>query len=598
MDPRQRILLDKLARPEDIPNDGRLNAAELRREAGINAALSGLRIKAGPEPGRQRMLAGALAQTHTDRENNMNPIIRLLGGRPWPARLAILATLLLAVTMMAQLPASTSYAQSAGRAIVFDLGVAASDSEVQQKQQDWQAQSRRILDEFRAIRGSVHRVAMMSDPLADNLHSLSGVIFVLDEAADDSDNAAARRARDRFAAYGDAAGIKVHMQELQDEITMLSGGADERSREELDRAREELARAKVLLVEVMGERDGKLQEASGLLETRLRLIEEIAPDAGQLADMQLRLQKVLEERELAAAAGSDHTELSVEIQHIVAEEQRRMHEELGPVLDEQRRMLEELDIEALVEEQLALHADELDNEQILQELERELAGLDLDLVAIDLDGELQGLEVELREALAGLEDMDEIREIAIRELRNEETGLRELNSELLNVEMHKLEDGLLEMKVELQQLEDGQAVELREMEKEMQAELRVELDGLQQELEAELSSLEGLELGELMLELQQLEDLKDVILELRLPEGELLELTMLEELHRAGEGEGKISFRFEDHLFSFPANTPAKKMAATVNKWLKENGFDCSVMVELQYDDNDELCGARAVVRE
>src|SRR5690606_2881922 len=90
MDHRQRILLEKLTRPEDIPEAPASEQAELREEAGINAALAGLHVRSGMEPPRERVLAAARQQMHeTDREKTMNPILRLLSGRSWPARLAI-----------------------------------------------------------------------------------------------------------------------------------------------------------------------------------------------------------------------------------------------------------------------------------------------------------------------------------------------------------------------------------------------------------------------------------------------------------------------------------------------------------------------------
>ncbi|MCB1221729.1 MAG: hypothetical protein H7A35_08645 [Planctomycetales bacterium] len=573
MDPIKRIQLGKLTAAELPPDADTQNAAELRREAEINSALSGMRIPAGIEPGRERMLAAAREQSTSNRENRMNPIVKLMSGRPWPARLAIAGGLLLGVTVAAQLPAGPSYANSAGQAIVFDLGVAASADEEAAKREQWELQSQGILDRFRAIRESAHHVAVMSSFSDDNLRSLSGVIFVMDEDSAEAQSAR-KRAAERFSAYTDEDSIRGRMQELREEIELLAGGADQQSREELARAKNELARARQMLEGVMGERASRLDEASAAIEAQLELLEGQGPDSENVKQLKVKLEKIRAEEAQRGATDADRERMLKEIREVqlddhraeldlAREEMERARKEMG----EERDRLQELDIQALVEKEL------------------KQAGIELDNALIELqDGQL---ELELEEALKGLDSLDSIREVAITELRDQELQLRELHEGLQLELLQELDGDQLVLELQLSQLENEA----------FQQDLHVNLEELGRELELELKGLEDLKLEEVKLELQKIDELKGVLTELQLPDGELLELTMLREADLETERGAKLSFRFEDHLFSFPVNTPAKKMAATVNKWLKQNGYDCQVRVEVTTDDEGRPCAAKAVVK-
>ena len=562
MNPRRRILLDKLRElPLEHGQPDGPELSELREETRITEALAQMRIKAGPEPERGRMLAVTEAQASNHREKQMNPIIRLLSDRPWPARLAITACCLLALAAAAQFPFRTSYAQTGGRAIVFDLGVASNESEENAKREMWAEQSRRILDCFRAINASAHRVSMLSDPLSDNLLSMSGVIFLMDDEQQDLEE----RSADNESAANNPEQIRRRVQELQEEISMLSNGGDEHSEKEIARAREELEKAQAQLLEVMANREDKLSEAGKLIEVRLKELEGSGEQEGALFELKVALEEVRQ------AAGEQSSEHSAEIRA------------------ELERMVSETRQEALRQAELELreHADEIDVEAVLREIEESLEIEMSEENMLQLQAELEGgrleLQVELSDALAGLDSLDKLREMAIEDLRSEKLELHELKNEVQRLELQGLDSGLLELKVELENVPGP--------------ELELELEELKLDLERELSTLEGLPLTELKVELQRLEEMKGALLELQLPEGELLELTMLEELNANGPDSDKISFRFQDHLFSFPRKTSAARMASTVNDWLSKNGYDCRVRVELCYDDDGKICGAVPKVR-
>ncbi|MEZ5338039.1 MAG: hypothetical protein R3F46_07200 [bacterium] len=573
MDPIKRIQLGKLKAAETPPDVDAQTAAEMRREAEINSALSGMCIPAGIEPGRERMLAAAREQATSNREKRMNPIEKLMHGRPWPARLAIAGGLLLAVGVVAQLPAGTSYANNAGQAIVFDLGVAASADEEAAKREQWEVQSRGILDSFRAIRESAHHVAVMSSFSDDNLRSLSGVIFVMDDETAQAQSAR-ERAAERFSEYTDEDSIRSRMQELKEEIELLAGGADQQSRDELERAQRELLRARDLLENAMGERESRLAEASAAIEAQLELLDADGSESERVRDLKLRLEKVRAEESERRSSDVERERMLSEIRAMQAEDRQvltdRAREELEQAraeMNDERARLQELDIQQLVEQEL------------------EQAGLELDNALIEMDD--SRIKLELEEALKGLDSLDMIREVAIEELRDQELQLRELHEGLQLELLHELDGEQFVLELQLGDLE-GEA---------FQQELMLSLEEMNQDLQLELQGLEELQLGDLKLELQKLGELKDVMVELQLPDAELLELTMLLDEERESANNGKLSFRFEDHLFSFPANTPARKMAATVNKWLRENGYDCEVRVEVTTDDDGRPCAARAVVK-
>ncbi|MCB1216977.1 hypothetical protein KDL44_06270 [bacterium] len=573
MDPIKRIQLGKLTAADTPPDVDAQTVAEMRREAEINSALSGMRIPAGIEPGRERMLAAAREQATSNREKRMNPIEKLMHGRPWPARLAIAGGLLLAVGVVAQLPAGTSYANNAGQAIVFDLGVAGNADEEAAKREQWEVQSRGILDSFRAIRESAHHVAVMSSFSDDNLRSLSGVIFVMEEENPEAQSAR-ERANRRFSEYTDEDSIRSRMQELKEEIELLAGGADRQNREELERAQQELLRARDLLESSLGERESRLSEASAVIEAQLELLDADGSESERVRDLKLRLEKVRAGESERRISDREHERMLREVRAVQVEDRKieidRAREELEQArseMNEERARLEELDIQKLVEEELRS------------------SGIDLDDALIEIED--SEIRLELEEALKGLDSLDMIREVAIEELRDQELQLRELHEGLQLELLHELDGEQFVLELQLGDLESEA----------FQQELMLSLEEMNQDLRLELQGLEELQLGDLKLELQKIDELQDVILELQLPDAELLELTMLMDEERESADNGKLSFRFEDHLFSFPAKTPARKMAATVNNWLKENGYDCEVRVEVTTNDDGRPCAARAVVK-
>ena len=324
----------------------------------------------------------------------------------------------------------------------------------------------------------------------------------------------------------------------------------------------------------MGERASRLDEASAAIEAQLELLEGQGPDSENVKQLKVKLEKIRAEEAQRGATDADRERMLKEIREVqlddhraeldlAREEMERARKEMG----EERDRLQELDIQALVEKEL------------------KQAGIELDNALIELqDGQL---ELELEEALKGLDSLDSIREVAITELRDQELQLRELHEGLQLELLQELDGDQLVLELQLSQLENEA----------FQQDLHVNLEELGRELELELKGLEDLKLEEVKLELQKIDELKGVLTELQLPDGELLELTMLREADLETERGAKLSFRFEDHLFSFPVNTPAKKMAATVNKWLKQNGYDCQVRVEVTTDDEGRPCAAKAVVK-
>jgi hypothetical protein len=553
MDASKRILTEKM-------KDGQHGSPELpgqQREAEIDAALASLSITAGPAPLRERVLAAAIAEANTCTEKNMNLIIRLLSGRSWPTRLAIISGVILAIVLLAQLPFRTSYARSSGQALVFDLGVAASAQEASQTRDRWAWQSQRLLDCFRAINASAHRVGFMSDPLSDNLLGLSGVIYVMDDAE------AQDYAEDQERHAEDQAGYEQQMLELEAELKLLSSGVDNYSREELARARGELLLARDQLLSVMANRDSKLTEASSLLE---RHLQQQPNSAREQALVQLKARLLAEG---SSGCLSDEQ---------VAGLRARIRELIGngtPDLSSLDIRLDELhDLAAL---------DSLDAMRDLQE-----ASLQLDLTARELAdmqnepgnaGYLQ-MQKELTDAREGLLSLDGLREEALAQLQSEELHLKALQEGMSGLQSQDLEKLQLELKLVLPDMPT--------------AELELEMSQLKLDLDREMQVLQELELPRMQLELQALAELSGELLELQLPDAELLKVTELDRRRELADTD-KISFRHQNHLFSFPRSASAATMTAVVREWLAANEFDDDVQVELCYDDAGKLCGARVI---
>jgi len=520
----------------------------------------------------------------------MNPIIRLLSGRPWPARLAITACCLLVIAAAAQFPFRTSYAQSGGRALVFDLGVASTQSEQSAKREQWEQQSRLILDCFRAINASAHRVSVLSNPLSDNLLSMSGVIYLLDDAAIDKERTESGMdtqdaAGEPGADPAEEARLKQQVAELARELELLSGGGGKQGSAEIEEARKRLEEARQQLLDVMGGRRDKVDEAKRLLEEFFGQQSLKGEDADQVRE--------LHEKLLNEWMGKPT---------LTPDQMQQLHDEL--LQWSQSVDNDPLD-QAAIERQLMLaqQASGFSDEELdkhLQAVREELEQAHGQIVELMPQGssEREQVQLELRKTLLGLDSVAGLREAAIGQLQSEELSLAELQ-----VDLQELHGHLGELHVKLRKVDPA---ELAREELELSRQLRGpslqklddELALMKLDLAGELQTLQDIHLQDVELSLQQLEELHVALAELQLPNGVLLDATLVELAQQAADGNvPKISFRFQDHLFSFPASASPATMAKTVNRWLKENDYVCRVNVELCLDGNGVVCGAQAVIR-
>lgn len=125
MELMEKILLERITDPGQLtPADQERVKADPSLLAAIqeNLALGRLRGGADGAPDREQLLWAAKDRLNTDGGHTMSMIERLFNGKKWYFQLGAAMLLLAAVTLLALLPRSSSWAETPGYVLKFDFG--------------------------------------------------------------------------------------------------------------------------------------------------------------------------------------------------------------------------------------------------------------------------------------------------------------------------------------------------------------------------------------------------------------------------------------------------------------------------------------------